>query len=406
MCIVYIQPTPFLLFYNVMKKVFIAAILFLLVACSQRDCREGLPVISVNELLKSGETINLSKYASDIEYIPLETNAESVIMANSVKSDGLNFYVSAIGHSNDVARFSADGKYIGRIGKRGRGPGEYTFLEHYGIVRDVKGVGGRNRIFVAGHNKTVIYDGNGAVGEIISESRIDDLECLNDNRYAFLLGHIGENNEVLQKIVVTDSLGRELHEIEAGNTSVTSLDMGGRSIQTRQRNFIYSFGDSLRLVNAAVDTLFAVQENVKKPLLSLCWDNWKGNLPNGNFIFETERFIMIPVSFPTSLFADYFKNIVVPEKSSSAKIVFDKREKRATPLLHDSKYRLMYGFKNDIDDGAPFLPSYSDGKKMYQIVQAAHFKEVANLGNSAKMKAVAAQLTEESNPVLIVVTLK
>lgn len=347
----YIQPTPFLLlyiFYNVMKKVFIAAILFLLVACSGRDCRDGLPVISVNELLKSGETINLSKYASDIEYIPLETNAESVIMANSVKSDGLNFYVSAIGHSNDVARFSADGKYIGRIGKRGRGPGEYTFL----------------------------------------------------------LGYIGENNEALQKIVVTDSLGRELHEIEAGNTSVTSLDMGGRSIQTRQRNFIYSFGDSLRLVNAAVDTLFAVQENVKKPLLSLCWDNWKGNLPNGNFIFETESFIMIPVSFPTSLFADYFKNIVVPEKSSSAKIVFDKREKRATALLHDSKYRLMYGFKNDIDDGAPFLPSYSDGKKMYQIVPAAHFKEVANLGNSAKMKAVAAQLTEESNPVLIVVTLK
>ncbi len=391
---------------NMKRLFYFICVLIISVSCSEQSDHGGtLPSISIHKALETGTTVNLSKYASSIEYIPLETNDSSVITANSVKSDGLNFYVSAIGFSNDVAKFSIDGKYLGRIGKRGRGPGEYTYLEHYGIAYDKNGVGDRNKIFVAGNNKTVIYDDKGAVGEILLESRIDDLECLNDNKYAFLLGHIGNNNDILQRIVVTDSLGGELYKIDAGNTLMTSTDIDGRNIQTRERNFMYSFGDSLRLVNATADTLFIVEEKVKRPLLSLCYKNWQGNTPNGNFIFETERFIMIPVSFPTPMFTNYFKNIVVPEKSSSAQILFDKREKTATALLHDPKYRLMYGFKNDIDDGAPFLPSYSDGKNMYQIVQASHFKEMADLSNSPKMKEIAAKLTAESNPVLVKVTL-
>jgi len=54
----------------------------------------------------------------------------------------------------------------------------------------------------------------------------------------------------------------------------------------------------------------------------------------------------------------------------------------------------------------PFYPIYIKDGKMYQMLDAIDFIEYAEVSNSAKMKEVAATLTEESNPVLVVVTLK
>ena len=65
-----------------------------------------------------------------------------------------------------------------------------------------------------------------------------------------------------------------------------------------------------------------------------------------------------------------------------------------------------WGMKNDIDNGAPFLPRSIVGNKMYQIIDAITFMDLASKCNSLKMKEVATKLTEESNPVLVEVTLK
>ena len=64
------------------------------------------------------------------------------------------------------------------------------------------------------------------------------------------------------------------------------------------------------------------------------------------------------------------------------------------------------GFTNDIDGGMLFYPKYINEGKMYQLVDAIDFIEYAQKSNSQKMKEVAATLTEESNPVMVVATLK
>ena len=65
-----------------------------------------------------------------------------------------------------------------------------------------------------------------------------------------------------------------------------------------------------------------------------------------------------------------------------------------------------YGLENNVDGGMPFLPGAHSNGKLYQIVSAIDFIDAAEMSNSAEMKKVAANLTEESNPVLIVATLK
>ena len=63
-------------------------------------------------------------------------------------------------------------------------------------------------------------------------------------------------------------------------------------------------------------------------------------------------------------------------------------------------------FTNDIDGGMNFYPQYIKDGKMYQLVNAIDFIEMAEKSTSARMKEIAAQLTEESNPVVVEVTLK
>ena len=70
------------------------------------------------------------------------------------------------------------------------------------------------------------------------------------------------------------------------------------------------------------------------------------------------------------------------------------------------KSKQWFSFNNDIDGGLPFHPEMIEGNKMIQFISAIDFIEMSKTYTSARMKEVAATLTEESNPVMVVATLK
>jgi hypothetical protein len=87
-------------------------------------------------------------------------------------------------------------------------------------------------------------------------------------------------------------------------------------------------------------------------------------------------------------------------------------------LLYDNKESQLYAmknipqigmvaFENDLDGGLPFFPQWftSDGKCVW-LVDAIDFVEYASIYDNPQMKEIASTLTEESNPVLVVATLK
>ena len=88
----------------------------------------------------------------------------------------------------------------------------------------------------------------------------------------------------------------------------------------------------------------------------------------------------------------------------SGNACYSKKEGRLKALNYDSRFGTT-GFKNDIDNGAPFWPVALVNGKLYQVVDAATFIEWSELAQSEQMKEIAAKLSEESNPVLVVATL-
>lgn len=90
---------------------------------------------------------------------------------------------------------------------------------------------------------------------------------------------------------------------------------------------------------------------------------------------------------------------------SSTYIVYDKNTgvTRST-IVQDPVW--MGGMTNDLDGGFPFWPEIVADGKMFQVVKAVDFIKLSKIYNSEKIKAIASKLTEDSNPVVVVATLK
>lgn len=84
---------------------------------------ENTDLIKIPEDIMSNE-IKLSKLMSDISFIPLETNEESMIgkIRNILYDDGYFFIHDK--RNKKLLRFNNEGKFINRIGDIGRGPKE------------------------------------------------------------------------------------------------------------------------------------------------------------------------------------------------------------------------------------------------------------------------------------------
>jgi hypothetical protein len=100
----------------------------------------------------------LSQVASKIEFIPLEFNKECLIDMHygyHVTKAGENWLVSSSFGSGFI--FNSQGKYLGKVGQKGKGPGEYT--QFHQIMWD-KGI--EKYLMLMSQNRINIYNPDGS----------------------------------------------------------------------------------------------------------------------------------------------------------------------------------------------------------------------------------------------------
>ena len=160
------------------------------------------------------------------------------------------------------------------------------------------------------------------------------------------------------------------------------------------------------------DTIFSINQKdgalVKEYLLST--GKYRKDDDEGvsirRLFYDTPQFIFYQVIIPPA---------VIPNIGPGGRTVFclyDKATGKGVKLPFYEEYTVDNqpyrgrGFQNDLDGGMIFLPSKIRGNKMYQLVNAYKFIEYAESTGSKAMQEVAAKLNEESNPVLVIATLK
>ncbi len=93
-------------------------------------------------------TIEVDSYFADIKIVPLETNEKGIFshVAQIELVDSLLF----VSDLDNLCLFNIDGEFISKIGRQGRGPGEYSVLKGFFVDADKATV-------------SIIDDGNGGI---------------------------------------------------------------------------------------------------------------------------------------------------------------------------------------------------------------------------------------------------
>lgn len=389
----------------------VAAAVAVLCLCLFAGCSSGqgdkasIPVFDVEDIMANIETVNLSEYASDIDYYPLETTENSLVNGSIINNqiapagDGVILYIS--NSSNVPMAFDHKGKFINRIGNHGRTSTE--FQQVYRVLPTENGVE------LVDYDKIMLYDKEyNFVRSFPITFNFGDICKTDGGNYISLAANAltdkhlkvldASGNEIFNKTI--EELGIKPAPVKDETGSDEPVMLTFKAVA--QKCFFFNVdGDACIYFTDNKDTVYTILESGKlAERYAVNYGKYDDGVSLNKFIFETDRFIASRFMFNFSKYPN------IDKKYRFLYFIHDKStgKSRAMKVVDDQSVEAA--FSNDIDGGLPFFPSAIGNGKMYQLVSAIKFMDAAEACGSAKMKAVAATLTEESNPVLVVATLK
>ncbi len=352
--------------------------------------------------------IALSEIADDITYVPLDNSFPINMIYYPRYFIGDNIYLSE--RQSGVMIFNRNGKFVRKVGSKGRGPGEYAFCVNFSV--DEKS----GTICVMDANVIKVYSKTGRflrkieLGEYSAGT--DVLEFYNSN--IFIPCH-PQYTGVKHDWILLDTLGNIIKTRKRSTPEFTGSDLipGG----------IYKYGNRLYSWNPWSDTIFSISPNfIPEP--SFVISPGKHRLPRGVYksledrklyfkpylILESKNFIFTRYYYDNDLI------IAVIDKRS--------RESYSTALVKGPAVfgdNILGGIMNDFDGGMRFQPQnyfvennreYLEGlinaHEIKARVQTDEFRDF--MAKSPEKKKVfeelAGRIKETDNQVLMVVRLK
>ncbi len=396
---------------------FLSCFILVFVSCVENDIIfPHLPIIEIGKSFDGKKApVKLSQYASDIDYIALETVPESLLpdlFFTALHRIEDRFLIYGKGNYLTPLLFDANGGFIRKVGTFGRALNEIV------NINAVFPNYGTNEIVIADIDKFLLYDSQGNYKrsiDVFHNTLGVRAYCLGANAYVYKKRPLVDMRSIPEEhFMFIDSLGNTTAKYAIKRKKFKVRNQTYNSTMCGED--LYSTSNGIVKVSSSNDTICSLESSVGrwsfKPVYKLDFGEYAPGDYIGAKLFlaqsggftETEQFISMIVLFPFTGFPDsQFPQIGADYRFS--RFIFDKKSGKTycLPFYEDCGYS---GFENDIDGGIPFFPLHHKDGKVYQLVDAAVFIEMAEKCSSEKMKQVASTLTEESNPVLIEVTLK
>ena len=342
--------------------------------------QEGSPSYDVDtrrlkvDFHKSVESRNIkcSEIFDSLWYVQLETRDDCLIgRVFDLTYTGKEFIVC---DRNQIYRFSSDGKLLNRIGHVGRGPREYIYAFHAGVI----GSGDDGLAFISsGQGKMHVFKLN---GEFVKSFPYENYAYTFDPvDTAHIVStehpHVGTGNPYC--VLVRDTKGDTVmkqpaylsYPQPAANSSFSVFD-----------GHIYKYEDTTYVQVKYVDTVFRLSENRLKPHYVLDLgkykipDDWvpeSGNISYEKLQKEVFRFLTPCLIQETD---GYIFAKIVSNNNLSYYFVYDKMTGKlsvADPVEKNCGGVAGYipGLKNDMDGGLPFEPDFMSEQYMIENIQ-------------------------------------
>ena len=436
-----------------MKHMFLLLIgVFVLLGCSSNKKQEpisksGIPVINLSEDVSTVPSLLLSEVAEKLEIVPLEMTDESVLSdITEMQVTDHNIWIDH-GREFYIYRFSRTGKFLNKIGSIGQGPGEYTNYSTFLVDEDKKEV-----YIIANTNGVLAYDFEGNFKRKIVDIQMIlqlfaspyDQYILNNQKF-FATQNFGlyrpiDRDSLWSFVSLGDDFQKKKYFKNPAHVGKEELIIANRANMDRMVNYWREYLTSMDTYNAQLtlkypdtDTIYCYDDatNQLLPQYAIFTDEEKGDYEATHLWFKDRKafdYFSIKSYYPTKAFiylvgskGEEVYTYCYNKKDGSVRL--QKRQsaitERDVPWFSFPLRQMKRDFvlDNDLGGGDFTVDSRSSGKYWIDILEPGgdenwididQIKSSTVIDESKKKELIQVleSATEDSNPILMIATLK
>ena len=436
-----------------MKHMFLLLIgVFVLLGCSSNKKQEpisksGIPVINLSEDVSTVSSLLLSEVAEKLEIVPLEMTDESVLSdITEMQVTDHNIWIDH-GREFYIYRFSRTGKFLNKIGSIGQGPGEYTNYSTFLVDEDKKEV-----YIIANTNGVLAYDFEGNFKRKIVDIQMIlqlfaspyDQYILNNQKF-FATQNFGlyrpiDKDSLWSFVSLGDDFQKKKYFKNPAHVGREEQIIANRANMDRMVNYWMEYLTSMDTYNAQLtlkypdtDTIYCYDDatNQLLPQYAIFTDEEKGDYEATHLWFKDRKafdYFSIKSYYPTKDFiylvgskGEEVYTYCYNKKDGSVRL--QKRQstitERDVPWFSFPLRQMKRDFvlDNDLGGGDFTVDSRSSGKYWIDILEPGgdenwididQIKSSTVIDESKKKELIRVleSATEDSNPILMIATLK
>ena len=436
-----------------MKHMFLLLIgVFVLLGCSSNKKQEpisksGIPVINLSEDVSTVPSLLLSEVAEKLEIVPLEMTDESVLSdITEMQVTDHNIWIDH-GREFYIYRFSRTGKFLNKIGSIGQGPGEYTNYSTFLVDEDKKEV-----YIIANTNGVLAYDFEGNFKRKIVDIQMIlqlfaspyDQYILNNQKF-FATQNFGlyrpiDRDSLWSFVSLGDDFQKKKYFKNPAHVGKEEQIIANRANMDRMVNYwmeyltsVDTYNGQLTLKYPDTDTIYCYDDatNQLLPQYAIFTDEEKGDYEATHLWFKDRKafdYFSIKSYYPTKDFiylvgskGEEVYTYCYNKKDGSVRL--QKRQsaitERDVPWFSFPLRQMKRDFvlDNDLGGGDFTVDSRSSGKYWIDILEPGgdenwididQIKSSTVIDESKKKELIQVleSATEDSNPILMIATLK
>ena len=425
---------------------------FVLLGCSSNKKQEpisksGIPVINLSEDVSTVPSLLLSEAAEKLEIVPLEMTDESVLSdITEMQVTDHNIWIDH-GREFYIYRFSRTGKFLNKIGSIGQGPGEYTTYSTFLVDEDKKEV-----YIIANTNGVLAYDFEGNFKRKIVDIQMIlqlfsspyDQYILNNQKF-FATQNFGlyrpiDKDSLWSFVSLGDDFQKKKFFKNPAYVGKEEQIIANRANMDRMVNYWMEYLTSMDTYNAQLtlkypdtDTIYCYDDatNQLLPQYAIFTDEEKGDYEATHLWFKDRKafdYFSIKSYYPTKDFiylvgskGEEVYTYCYNKKDGSVRL--QKRQstitERDVPWFSFPLRQMKRDFvlDNDLGGGDFTVDSRSSGKYWIDILEPGgdenwididQIKSSTVIDESKKKELIRVleSATEDSNPILMIATLK
>lgn len=292
-------------------------LLIFLIACSCKQSEEQT-LKNIKVETEKADSVMLSKIASSVYKIILETN-ESSLITKIQEIDRTDQYLFVNDAGKRVLQFDSSGKFIKQIGRQGRGPGEYLSIISQAIDTHNK------IVYVASYKQILCFNFSGKLVNVIKQGAMPEFVIIVGDELWVVSTSLGNKLQDNTYLNITKLVRYTFQGNAVDSSIIKKVILSGLSGTINPQSFFISDLGSKQYIYYPVllpeiilrDTIYEIKGNKLIPSIKLDLGD-AGKLKNGKKqiyfrnIFQTRNYLFAGYSFNKNqlLFCyDYIHNV-------------------------------------------------------------------------------------------------